>query len=132
MVGMRLTRAPMAKTILTVDDSRSIRAALRETLEELGFEVLEAEDGVDGYETLSANEVDLVITDLNMPRMNGIELIRKVRADGRYAGLPLVMLTTENQPEKMKEGREAGASGWIVKPFNELQIEMIVKKFAVA
>ncbi|MEL6481820.1 MAG: response regulator [Pseudomonadota bacterium] len=122
----------MAKTILTVDDSRSIRAALRETLEELGFEVLEAEDGVDGYETLSANEVDLVITDLNMPRMNGIELIRKVRADGRYAGLPLVMLTTENQPEKMKEGREAGASGWIVKPFNELQIEMIVKKFAVA
>ncbi|MEL6768905.1 MAG: response regulator [Pseudomonadota bacterium] len=122
----------MAKTILTVDDSRSIRAALRETLEELGFEVLEAEDGVDGYETLTANEVDLVITDLNMPRMNGIELIRKVRADGRYAGLPLVMLTTENQPDKMKEGREAGASGWIVKPFNELQIEMIVKKFAVA
>ncbi|MEM9760959.1 MAG: response regulator [Pseudomonadota bacterium] len=115
-----------------MDDSRSIRAALRETLEELGFEVLEAEDGVDGYETLSANEVDLVITDLNMPRMNGIELIRKVRGDGRYAGLPLVMLTTENQPEKMKEGREAGASGWIVKPFNELQIEMIVKKFAVA
>ncbi|MEM8758950.1 MAG: response regulator [Pseudomonadota bacterium] len=122
----------MAKTILTVDDSRSIRAALRETLEELGFAVLEAEDGVHGYETLTANEVDLVITDLNMPRMNGIDLIRKVRADGRYAGLPLVMLTTENQPDKMKEGREAGASGWIVKPFNELQIEMIVKKFAVA
>ncbi|MEM6678430.1 MAG: response regulator [Pseudomonadota bacterium] len=123
----------MTKRILTVDDSRSVRAALRETLEDLGFEVLEAEDGVAGFEVLSDNDdVDLLITDLNMPRMNGLDLIRKVRAEDRFAGLPVVMLTTENQPDKMKEGREAGASGWIVKPFNELQIEMIVKKFAVA
>ncbi|MEM8625054.1 MAG: response regulator [Pseudomonadota bacterium] len=122
----------MSRTILTVDDSRSIRAALRETLEELGFDVLEAEDGVHGFEVLSANEVDLLITDLNMPNMNGLDLIRKVRAEPRYEGLPVVMLTTENQPDKMKEGREAGASGWIVKPFNELQIEMIIKKFAIA
>ncbi|MEM7498076.1 MAG: response regulator [Pseudomonadota bacterium] len=122
----------MSRTILTVDDSRSIRAALRETLEELGFDVLEAEDGVHGFEVLSANEVDLLITDLNMPNVNGLDLIRKVRAEPRYEGLPVVMLTTENQPDKMKEGREAGASGWIVKPFNELQIEMIIKKFAIA
>ncbi|MEL6196939.1 MAG: response regulator [Pseudomonadota bacterium] len=122
----------MGRTVLTVDDSRSVRLALRDTLEELGFDVLEAEDGEAGFQVLEENAVDLLITDLNMPKLNGIELIRRVRGDGRFPGLPVIMLTTESQPEKMKEGREAGASGWIVKPFNELQIEMIVRKFAVA
>ncbi|MGF1553525.1 MAG: response regulator [Paracoccaceae bacterium] len=120
----------MARTILTVDDSRSIRGALRETLEDLGFEVLEAEDGEQGFAVLAASRVDVLITDLNMPRLDGLGLIRRVRADGRFPGLPIVMLTTESQPGKMREGREAGASGWIVKPFNELQIEMVVRKFA--
>lgn len=122
----------MGRTVLTVDDSRSVRLALRDTLEELGFDVLEAEDGEAGFQVLEENAVDLLITDLNMPKLNGIDLIRRVRGDGRFPGLPVIMLTTESQPEKMKEGREAGASGWIVKPFNELQIEMIVRKFAVA
>lgn len=120
----------MTRTILTVDDSRSIRSALRETLEDLGFAVLEAEDGEAGFAVLAANRVDVLITDLNMPRLDGLGLIRRVRADGRFPGLPIVMLTTESQPERMREGKAAGASGWIVKPFNELQIEMAIRKFA--
>ncbi|MEL6773708.1 MAG: response regulator [Pseudomonadota bacterium] len=120
----------MGRRVLTVDDSRSVRLALRDTLEDLGFDVIEAEDGEHGFDTLAAEGADIVITDLNMPRLDGIGLIRRIRADGRFPGLPIIMLTTESQPEKMKEGRDAGASGWIVKPFNELQIEMIVRKFA--
>ncbi|MEM1382999.1 MAG: response regulator [Pseudomonadota bacterium] len=119
----------MSKTVLTVDDSASMRAAVRELLEDLGHEVVEAEDGQDGLDVLSKNQVDLVITDLNMPRMDGIGFIRAVRERDEFAGLPIVMLTTEGHAEKMKEGKSAGASGWIVKPFNELQLEMTIKKF---
>ena len=119
----------MSKTVLTVDDSASMRSTVRDLLEELGHAVVEAEDGLAGLEALEGSAVDLVITDLNMPRMNGLDFIRKVRADGRYAGLPIVMLTTEGNADKMREGKEAGASGWIVKPFNELQLEMTINKF---
>lgn len=119
----------MSKTILTVDDSKSMRQAVRFALEPLGYDIVEAEDGVDGLEKLSENTVDMVITDLNMPNLDGIEFIAKVREDGQYDGLPLVMLTTEGQAEKMRAGKKAGASGWIVKPFNELQLELTVKKF---
>ncbi|MGF1502231.1 MAG: response regulator [Paracoccaceae bacterium] len=119
----------MSKTILAVDDSRSIRDMVRFALEPLGYEILEAEDGVEGLSRLGAHKVDMVITDLNMPNMDGIEFIAKVREDGRHAGLPMVMLTTEGQAEKMRAGKKAGASGWIVKPFNELQLELTVKKF---
>lgn len=117
------------KTILTVDDSRSIRDMVRFALEPLGYDVVEAEDGLDGLSQLDKEKVDMVITDLNMPNCDGIEFIRRVRAEGKYAGLPMVMLTTEAQAGKMREGKKAGASGWIVKPFNELQLELIVKKF---
>ena len=119
----------MSKTILAVDDSRSIRDMVRFALEPLGYEIIEAEDGVEGLERLGSARVDLVITDLNMPNMDGIEFIAAVRREERYAGLPMVMLTTEGQAEKMREGKRAGASGWIVKPFNELQLELTVKKF---
>ncbi len=119
----------MSKTILAVDDSRSIRDMVRFALEPLGYEILEAEDGVEGLERLGGAKVDLVITDLNMPNMDGIEFMRAVRQEERYTGLPMVMLTTEGQAEKMREGKRAGASGWIVKPFNELQLELTVKKF---
>jgi two-component system chemotaxis response regulator CheY len=119
----------MSKTILAVDDSRSIRDMVRFALEPLGYEIIDAEDGVDGLEQLERNDVDLVITDLNMPNMNGIDFIQKVREEDRFAGLPMVMLTTEGQAEKMRAGKKAGASGWIVKPFNELQLELTVKKF---
>jgi two-component system chemotaxis response regulator CheY len=123
----------MSKTILTVDDSRSIREAVRFSLEPLGYNIVEAEDGVDGLNVLAkqleTEKVDLVITDLNMPNLDGLEFIEEVRKDDRYAGLPLVMLTTEGQADKMRRGKQAGASGWIVKPFNELQLELTVKKF---
>ena len=119
----------MNKTILTVDDSRSIREMVRFALEPLGYEIVEAEDGLEGLDRLDEERVDLVITDLNMPNCDGIEFIRRVRAEGKFAGLPMVMLTTEAQATKMREGKKAGASGWIVKPFNELQLELIVKKF---
>ncbi len=119
----------MSKTILAVDDSRSIRDMVRFALEPLGYEILEAEDGVEGLERLGHAKVDLVITDLNMPNMDGLEFISAVRKEERFAGLPMVMLTTEGQAEKMRAGKRAGASGWIVKPFNELQLELTVKKF---
>ncbi|MEM9781130.1 MAG: response regulator [Pseudomonadota bacterium] len=118
----------MGARVLAVDDSSSMRAALRETLEELGHDVVEAEDGQAGLEVLAGDSVDLVITDLNMPRLNGMEFIRAVRADDRHAGLPIVMLTTESQADRMREGKAAGATAWIVKPFNELQIEMLLRK----
>ncbi|MEL6216904.1 MAG: response regulator [Pseudomonadota bacterium] len=119
----------MSKTILAVDDSRSIRDMVRFALEPLGYDIIDAEDGVEGLSMLDQNKVDLVITDLNMPNMNGIEFITSVRKDDKFAGLPMVMLTTEGQAETMRAGKKAGASGWIVKPFNELQLELTVKKF---
>ena len=119
----------MSKTILTVDDSRSIREAVRFALEPLGYNIIEAEDGLEGLDQLKSETVDLVITDLNMPNLDGLEFIEKVRESGDYTGLPLVMLTTEGQADKMRRGKQAGASGWIVKPFNELQLELTVKKF---
>ncbi|MEM7189724.1 MAG: response regulator [Pseudomonadota bacterium] len=117
------------KTILTVDDSKSIREAVRFALEPLGYDIVEAEDGNEGLEKLDAQPVDMVITDLNMPNLDGIDFITKVREQDKFNGLPLVMLTTEGQAEKMRRGKKAGASGWIVKPFNELQLELTVKKF---
>ncbi|MEM6664596.1 MAG: response regulator [Pseudomonadota bacterium] len=117
------------KTILTVDDSKSIREAVRFALEPLGYGIVEAEDGVEGLERLSEHSVDMVITDLNMPNLDGLEFIEEVRKRDEHTGLPLVMLTTEGQAEKMRRGKQAGASGWIVKPFNELQLELTVKKF---
>lgn len=119
----------MSKTILTVDDSKSIREAVRFALEPLGYEIVEAEDGLDGIAQLEKEKVDLVITDLNMPNLDGLEFIEAVRQRDEFAGLPLVMLTTEGQADKMRRGKKAGASGWIVKPFNELQLELTVKKF---
>ncbi|MDT8342998.1 MAG: response regulator [Thermohalobaculum sp.] len=119
----------MAKTILAVDDSKSIRELVRFALEPLGYDVVLAEDGIEGLDRLGEARVDLVITDLNMPRMDGLEFITAVRRDGRYAGLPMIMLTTEGQADTMRAGKQAGASGWIVKPFNDLQLEMTVRKF---
>lgn len=119
----------MAKTILAVDDSKSIRELVRFALEPLGYDVVLAEDGIEGLDRLGEAKVDLVITDLNMPRMDGLEFITAVRRDGRYAGLPMIMLTTEGQADTMRAGKQAGASGWIVKPFNDLQLEMTVRKF---
>jgi len=118
----------MAKCVLVVDDSETVRQVLQLTLSNAGFDVIEAEDGDDALEKLvSSPAVDMLITDLNMPNMDGLELIRKIRDDGKHRFTPIVMLTTESSEEKKRAGREAGASGWIVKPFKPEQLLKVVK-----
>ncbi len=114
-------------TILTVDDSKSIRQMVSFTLQQAGYDVIEAEDGQDALTKLTS-EVKLVLTDLNMPNMNGIELIKAIRANAAYKFLPVVMLTTESQDAIKQQGRAAGATGWIVKPFNPEQLLGVVGK----
>ena len=117
----------MAKCILVVDDSETVRQVLQMTLANAGFDVVEAEDGVDALSKLSGAQVDMLITDLNMPKMDGLELIKRVREEGSHRFTPIVMLTTESSEEKKLAGREAGASGWIVKPFKPEQLLKVVK-----
>jgi two-component system chemotaxis response regulator CheY len=117
----------MAKTILTVDDSASVRQMVKFTLAGAGYAVIEAVDGKDALAKL-ANPVNLVITDLNMPNLDGIGLIRSVRANPACRGIPVIMLTTESQDSRKQEGRAAGATGWIVKPFTTQQLLAVVKK----
>ena len=108
----------MGKRVLVVDDSQSIRQHVGATLVAAGFEVVEAVDGVDALERLTAGlDVALVLCDVNMPRLNGLELLDKLQAQGLLARVPVVMLTTEGQPAMMQRAKQAGAKGWIVKPF---------------
>ena len=116
------------KKILAVDDSVSIRKSLSFILGQEGFEVVEAEDGVDALEKAQADKFSLIITDINMPRMDGIELTRQIRKTPGYKFTPIIALTTENQQEKMQEGKDAGATGWIVKPFTAEKLLAVVKK----
>jgi two-component system chemotaxis response regulator CheY len=116
------------RRILTVDDSASIRQMVSFTLTKAGYEVAEAVDGRDGLEKTGRQKFDLVVTDLNMPRMDGIEMIAAVRKVAGYAFTPILMLTTESQAEKKDAGRKAGATGWIVKPFNAEQLVAVVQK----
>jgi two-component system chemotaxis response regulator CheY len=118
----------MSKTILTVDDSASIRQMVAMTLKSVGHEVLEAGNGAEGYDKATANQVHAVITDLNMPVMNGIEFIRKYRQHPASKGVPIILLTTESDEELKRQAKEAGATGWIVKPFKQDQLLAVVKK----
>ena len=119
----------MSKLIMTVDDSVSIRQMVSFTLKREGFEIVEAVDGVDAMKKLNTDsQVHMMITDLNMPNMDGIELIRNVRANPRYKFMPIIMLTTESQEERKQEGKAAGATGWIVKPFKPEQLLGVIKK----
>jgi len=108
----------MPKHVMAVDDSKTMRDMVSFTLRNAGFQVTEAEDGQKALAVLRSMLVDLVITDLNMPNMDGVALIRNLRADPRYRAVPILMLTTESDPSKKAEGRAAGATGWIVKPFD--------------
>jgi two-component system, chemotaxis family, chemotaxis protein CheY len=118
----------MAKRIMTVDDSATVRQMLSYTLEDAGYDILEAVDGVDALHKLTTGErVDMLITDLNMPNMDGIELIRSVRKNAANRFIPIIMLTTEAQESKRQEGKTAGASGWIVKPFKPQQVLAVVR-----
>lgn len=117
----------MSKTIMTVDDSASIRQMVSFTLKKAGYQVIEASDGKDALSKLSG-PLHMVITDLNMPNMDGISLIKSLRAQAAYKFIPIVMLTTESQDGRKQEGKAAGATGWIVKPFKPEQLLAVVQK----
>ena len=118
----------MKKKVLTVDDSRTMRDMVSFTLKGAGYEVVEAADGQQALNVIGGTKVDLVITDLNMPVMDGLTLIKRLRAMPTHRTLPILMLTTESDDGKKAEGRSAGATGWIVKPFNPEKLISVVQK----
>lgn len=118
----------MGKCIISVDDSSTMRRMVSFTLKSAGYDVIEAGDGAEALKLLSSRSVDLVIADINMPKINGIELTRQLRAQPAFARTPILLLTTESEPGKKAEGRAAGASGWIIKPFSQDQLLAVVAK----
>ena len=118
----------MAKTILAVDDSASIRQMVSFTLKGAGYEVLEGVDGKDGLDKAKARTVNLVLTDQNMPNMDGLSLIKALRAMPQYKTAPILMLTTESSDAMKVQGRAAGATGWLVKPFDPAKLIEVVKR----
>jgi two-component system chemotaxis response regulator CheY len=122
----------MSKTILTIDDSASIRQMVSMTLMSAGLAVIEAANGAEGYDKATTNTVHAILTDLNMPVLNGIEFIRKYRQHPSSKGVPIILLTTESDEELKRQAKEAGATGWIVKPFKQDQLLAIIKKVAGA
>lgn len=119
----------MGKKVLIVDDSTSMRQLVSFALTDAGYEVVAAVNGKDALDKINTAKVDIVVTDLNMPEMDGIEFIKQFRAKAGYRFTPVVMLTTESQESKKQEGKQAGASGWIVKPFTPEQLTDTVKRF---
>ncbi len=118
----------MSKIIMTVDDSASIRQMVSFTLEHEGYDVVQAVDGQDALDKLAEKTVNMIITDLNMPNIDGLELIKQVRTFSEYKFTPIIMLTTESQAEKKQAGKSAGATGWIVKPFKPEDLIKVIKK----
>jgi two-component system, chemotaxis family, chemotaxis protein CheY len=118
----------MAGIILAVDDSASMRQMVSFTLKHAGYQVVEATDGVEALEYARGNSVSLVLTDVNMPRMDGIALVRELRQLDAYKFTPMLVLTTEASPEKKLEGKQAGATGWLVKPFNPEKLLATIAK----
>ena len=118
----------MAKSVLTVDDSASIRQMVAFTLKTAGYEVIEAVDGQDGLDKAKAKSVNLVLTDQNMPKMDGLTLIKALRGLPQYKATPILMLTTESSDAMKTQGKAAGATGWLVKPFDPQKLLEVVKK----
>lgn len=118
----------MQKRILTVDDSKSLRQMVAISLKAAGFKVVEAEDGVEGLEKATHQSFDLVLTDQNMPRMDGLTLIKSLREHAQYQRVPILMLTTESSDEMKNKGRAVGATGWLVKPFDPVKLVAVVRK----
>lgn len=110
------------KKILTVDDSRTILKMLEVTLTDAGFQTLQAEDGVEGLGVLEHCSPDVIVTDINMPRLDGFGFIERVRRDDKFRAIPILVLTTESDAEKKERARKAGATGWIVKPFDPTKL----------
>jgi len=120
----------MRLTVLTVDDSRTIREMLRLALTDAGYRVVQAEDGVHGLEVLSDEAPDVIVTDINMPRLDGFGFIEEVRGDPKHRATPILVLTTESDAEKKNRARMAGATGWIVKPFNPVKLVDAIRRVA--
>lgn len=118
----------MSKTIMTVDDSACIRQMVNFTLKQSGYEIVEAANGIEALDKMYSGQIHMLITDINMPEMDGLTLVRKVRAMPAYRFIPIIVLTTESQEQKKREGKEAGATGWIVKPFKPEQLIAVVRK----
>lgn len=119
----------MSKMVLIVDDSASMRQLVSFALKDAGYEVIEASNGKDAISKLGSAKVEMVITDLNMPEMDGISFIKRMRSTPGCKFTPVLMLTTESQESKKQEGKQAGASGWLVKPFTPEQLVETVRKF---
>jgi two-component system, chemotaxis family, chemotaxis protein CheY len=119
-----------SKTILTVDDSRTMREMLMLALRDAGFQVLQAEDGILGLEVLKDRRADVIITDINMPRLDGFGFIEHVRRDSTHRAVPILVLTTESDAEKKNRARSAGATGWIVKPFHPEKLVNAIRRVA--
>ncbi|MDI1308021.1 MAG: response regulator [Methylotenera sp.] len=118
----------MAKTILAVDDSGSLRQMVAFSLKAAGYDVVQAVDGQDGLDKAKEKTVDLVLTDQNMPIMDGLTLIKNLRELGSYQNVPILMLTTESSDEMKAKGKAAGANGWLVKPFDPKRLIEVVQK----
>jgi len=119
----------MAKTILIIDDSPSIRQMVAFTLKSDGYTVIEAADGVDGLAKANAHDIDLVLSDQNMPNMDGVTFVKALRALPKFVATPILMLTTVHNDEIKAQGKVAGASGWLVKPFDPHKLLEVVKRF---
>lgn len=118
----------MSKTIITVDDASTIRKMVSFTLQPTGHRIIEAADGAEALNLVRTEKVDLILSDINMPNMNGIEFTKQVRTLPQYNTTPIILLTTESEAQKKAEGKAAGASGWIVKPFKQDQLLALVNK----
>ena len=121
----------MSKTILIVDDSSSVRIVVKAALMGAGYNVIEAADGQDGISKLTGQKVHLIISDVNMPNMNGIEMVKNIKQMPDYKFTPICMLTTESEQSKMAEGKAAGAKAWIVKPFQPPKLLDAVSKLVL-
>jgi two-component system chemotaxis response regulator CheY len=118
----------MAKTILVVDDSGTVRQQVSMALKQAGFTIVEAADGLEALAAIESNRaIDMVVCDVNMPNLNGLEMVEKVKSNPEHKALPILMLTTEGQPSMIRRAKEAGAVGWIVKPFDANQLVQTAK-----
>lgn len=120
----------MSKKIMVVDDSITMRTVVRTGLQLEGFDVIEAENGQDGLSKLKSEDVALIICDVNMPEMDGITFLKKIKEMSNYKHIPMIMLTTENSTEMIEEGKAAGARAWMIKPFQQEKLIEAVKKLA--
>lgn len=120
----------MSMTILTVDDSRTMRDMLKMALSNAGFRVVQAEDGMDGLQVLQQETPRVIITDINMPKLDGFGFIERVRTNEKHRGVPILVLTTESDAAKKARARSAGATGWIVKPFDAVKLVEAVRRVA--